>query len=376
MKHSRRMFAFLLALCLMLSGMAAAGGARADDVVSLSYYYSVASSPDVMMVQSAINEITRETIGAEVKLYPIHPSDYVQKMQVMLSAGEELDLCFTADWKLPYTSNATKGCFADITDLLPELAPVTWSQYSEDLWNAVRINGRIYASINRQVFARQSGFALRQDMVEKYNFDAKAVTKLSDLGDFMALVKEGEDPAATQRYGQPLVFGGVAQAVYAAYRGHDNHIAPLAQPGRGAVAHPVDLVVDRRVLLDERVGRGNVGLGLIIVVIADEIAHRAVREELAELAGQLRRQRLVVRDDQRRPLRRADDIGHGERLARSGHAQQHLIAQPVLEALRQLLDGLRLIPLRLKPAVQFKHRRIPLLPRQAVPARACLTYNL
>ena len=38
MKHSRRMFAFLLALCLMLSGMAAAGGARADDVVSLSYY--------------------------------------------------------------------------------------------------------------------------------------------------------------------------------------------------------------------------------------------------------------------------------------------------------------------------------------------------
>ena len=36
-------------------------------------------------------------------------------------------------------------------------------------------------------------------MVEKYNFDAKAVTKLSDLGDFMALVKEGEDPTATQR---------------------------------------------------------------------------------------------------------------------------------------------------------------------------------
>lgn len=36
-------------------------------------------------------------------------------------------------------------------------------------------------------------------MVEKDNFDAKAVTKLSDLGDFMALVKEGEDPTATQR---------------------------------------------------------------------------------------------------------------------------------------------------------------------------------
>ena len=68
MTYSRRMLTFLLALGLMLSGMAYAGSAQADDVVSLSYYYSVASSPDVEKVQDAINEITRETIGAEVKL--------------------------------------------------------------------------------------------------------------------------------------------------------------------------------------------------------------------------------------------------------------------------------------------------------------------
>ena len=56
----------------------------------------------------------------------------------------------------------------------------------------------------------------------------------------------------------------------------------------------------RRVLLDVRVRRRHVGLGLVVVVVRDEVLDGVVREELLELAVELRRQRLVVRDDQRR----------------------------------------------------------------------------
>ena len=41
--------------------------------------------------------------------------------------------------------------------------------------------------------------------------------------------------------------------------------------------------------------RGHVGLGLVVVVVGDEVLDRVVREELAELAVQLRGERLVVR---------------------------------------------------------------------------------
>ena len=34
---------------------------------------------------------------------------------------------------------------------------------------------------------------------------------------------------------------------------------------------PVDLVVDRRLFFDERIGLGNVGLWLVVVVVADEV---------------------------------------------------------------------------------------------------------
>src|SRR3546814_1452302 len=69
----------------------------------------------------------------------------------------------------------------------------------------------------------------------------------------------------------------------------------------------LDVFVDRTVLVDEGVGARDVGLRLVVVVVRDEILDRIVREKLLELAVQLRRQGLVRRHDQRRPLQLLDD---------------------------------------------------------------------
>ena len=85
-----------------------------------------------------------------------------------------------------------------------------------------------------------------------------------------------------------------AEAVDAADRGDDDHVAALEQRPRGGVAQLVDLVVARRVLLDVRVAARQVRLGLVVVEVGDEVLDRVVREELAELAVELRGERLVV----------------------------------------------------------------------------------
>jgi hypothetical protein len=54
------------------------------------------------------------------------------------------------------------------------------------------------------------------------------------------------------------------------------------------VAHAVDLLVDGRVLLDIGVGARDIGLGLVVVVVRDEILDRVLREEALELAVELR----------------------------------------------------------------------------------------
>ena len=93
---------------------------------------------------------------------------------------------------------------------------------------------------------------------------------------------------------------------------------------------------------------GDVGLGLVVVVVADEVLDGVLRKEPAELLIQLRRQRLVVDHHQRRPVHLGDDLRHREGLARAGDAEQHLAPSPRVEPLDQLGNGPRLVAFQLE----------------------------
>ena len=93
---------------------------------------------------------------------------------------------------------------------------------------------------------------------------------------------------------------------------------------------------------------GHVGLGLVVVVVADEVLDGVLREEAPELLVELGRQRLVVHHDQRRAVHARHDLGHGERLARAGHAEQHLPRVAAVEARVKLGDGARLVAAQLE----------------------------
>ena len=149
-------------------------------------------------------------------------------------------------------------------------------------------------------------------------------------------------------------------------------VAPAQQRVRGRVPQPLDLGVDRAVLLDEGVRLRHVGLGLVVVVVADEVLDGVVRHEVAELGGELRRERLVVREHEGRPLHLLDEPGRRRRLAGAGRAEQHDVGLPRLDAVRELLDGGRLVAARgvLADDLEGSHRARgfhALQPRQAPP---------
>ena len=110
------------------------------------------------------------------------------------------------------------------------------------------------------------------------------------------------------------------------------------------MAQALDLGVDGCILFNKSIRVGDIRLRLIVVIVGDKIFHGVLREELPELLAKLRRQRLVVGQHQSGPLDLFDDLGHGVGLAAAGDAQEHLLAQTALQTLRQLLDGLGLVP--------------------------------
>ena len=122
-----------------------------------------------------------------------------------------------------------------------------------------------------------------------------------------------------------------AQAVDAGHGGDDDDVAAGQQAVGRRVAQPLDLVVDRRVLLDVGVRLRDVRLGLVVVVVGDEVLDRVVGQQLAELGGELRRQRLVGSHHQGRPLQPLDQPGGGRGLAGAGGAEQHDVALAALD---------------------------------------------
>ena len=171
------------------------------------------------------------------------------------------------------------------------------------------------------------------------------VLQRHEVGDELAL---GDGLALRHGEGHRRIGLDRADAVDAGDRGDDDDVVALEQGAGGGVPHAVDLLVDRALLLDIGVGARHVGLGLVVIVVRDEVFHGVVGEEALELAVELRRQRLVGRQDQRRAVGLADDLRHGEGLAAAGDAEQHLVALVGVDALDQLEDGGGLVALGLE----------------------------
>ena len=160
------------------------------------------------------------------------------------------------------------------------------------------------------------------------------------------------------RHQQLAVQLRVAQAVDGRDARDDDDVVALHQARRRAQPQALDVVVDGRVLGDVRVGRRHVGLGLVVVVIGNEEFDGVGREKRLELAVQLRRQRLVVRQHQRGLSEIGHDVRHRHRLAGAGDAKQGLILVAAAQSGPQLADRAWLITRRGRCVSELKrHRR-------------------
>ncbi len=150
-----------------------------------------------------------------------------------------------------------------------------------------------------------------------------------------------------QRHHRAHVLLGRAEAVDARHGGDDHDVSAAEQRVRRRVPQTLDLGVDRGVLLDEGVGLRDVRLGLVVVVVADEVLDGVVGHELAELVRQLCREGLVVGEHQGRTLHRLDEPRGRGGLAGARRAEEHDVGLACVDARRQLGDRLRLIAARL-----------------------------
>jgi len=163
------------------------------------------------------------------------------------------------------------------------------------------------------------------------------------------------DPVAPHQVQNHLEVGiRIAQAVNRRYGGHHDSVLALHQRLGSRQAHLLDMAVDGGVLLNVGVGGRHIGLGLVVVVVRHEILHPVARKEIPKFPVELRRQRLVGRQHQRRPLLAGHHAGQGIGLARAGHSKKSLPGKSKVQPFAKRLHGPGLIAGQLKIRLQLK----------------------
>jgi len=203
-KQWLKLFAGVISFVLVLT---ACGGAKEEQKVAegnqneelppveLVWNFPLSAIPqDLATVQEAVNKITKEKINATVKLQAHTFADYNQKMNTIVASGEKYDVAWVANWNWDYLQNQSKGAFMELDDLIQQNAPDLLKSMPDFVWDAAKIQGKIYAIPNYQTVTKKEGFVIQKRFADKYKLDVSTIKKFEDIEPFLKQIKEGESP--------------------------------------------------------------------------------------------------------------------------------------------------------------------------------------
>lgn len=181
----------------------------------------------------------------------------------------------------------------------------------------------------------QEVVAVGQEDVYRIAFDTEIATVEIEVVTLIeAVYQAAQEDVAAEHLAPDNVdtvvveIGRIAHAVDAGHGGDDNHVLSSAEQGRsGGQTELVDFVVDGQVFFDIGIRRGEIGFGLVVIVVRDIILDGIVRKESLELTVELSRQGFVVAQDECRLVDVGNDVGDGKCLSGARNAKQSLGGQ-------------------------------------------------
>ena len=142
----KKLLILTLTLALMLSvmGIPSTTIAGSAELIPMRYYMPGAPTPEAGAVNAAINE-KLHTDGVMIDFQPYYvPWDqWMNKINIMLSTGEEFELLHIMEDWVTTSMYAGRGQLTELTPIINEFAPDLWDKFDEILWRCATVNGKI-----------------------------------------------------------------------------------------------------------------------------------------------------------------------------------------------------------------------------------------
>jgi len=165
------------------------GGIDISKKVNLKMYLVGNRPKELDMVMEEVNKILLKDLNATLEINIISWGDRMTKFPLLFAGGEPYDICFMANWNF-FGTEAPKGAFYPLNDLLPKYAPITWKEMPEVAWKQASYNGKIYMIPHDQKGYATHGVLVRGDLRKKYN--VPEIKTIEDFAVYLDAVKKNE----------------------------------------------------------------------------------------------------------------------------------------------------------------------------------------
>jgi putative aldouronate transport system substrate-binding protein len=184
---------------------------------------------EMAKVTAAVNQITVEKLNTTVEFTEIAIADFVQKVNLMLSTGEQLDLF---QGLFLYQSFYANGYLLPIDDFAPYYADI--ADLLGPYLDCGKINNVQYSLPNLKDIAADTCIVFRKDLIHESNIDLKTIKNFDQLGDALRILKQ-KYPEMT-----PLAGGNQGPALGVALVNFDDNcfIDPMTDDGLGVLMNP------------------------------------------------------------------------------------------------------------------------------------------
>ena len=187
----RKTLSLLLAALMLLSLAPLALAESAENVTWVSLGGGMPENYESW--KAKVDAYLTEKIGATLTADILSWGAYGDRRNAIINGGEYFDIIFTDGGS--YAADIAKGVLLDIKPLLDNV-PALRDVVPASFWDAITIDGKIYAVPTLKDSALAHFFVFDPEVIEGLELDISGVKTLADLDPIFRKMKEGNDKVA------------------------------------------------------------------------------------------------------------------------------------------------------------------------------------
>lgn len=184
------------------------------DIVEVTWCVRHNPEEDLQQVLDYLNKTYLEPrYNLHLNVIMTANAEYNDKMTMMMTGGEEWDLCYTANFVNKYVDRVAMGAFYDMNELMDTKE---WADLEavlpEGLIDWAVIDGHLYGVPNYQIMSSPAALFVQKPLLDKYNIKIESNTTVGNIYDHAGLMKLLEEVKKNEPGIIPMAFVGQATA--------------------------------------------------------------------------------------------------------------------------------------------------------------------